>query len=470
MDLAQANINRTDAAVAEVDCEADKDLCARLEVRGYPTLVTYHKGELKSKYSGDRSLADLQSFLDGEAQKLNPSPVKLTNENFHSKTSDGRVWFVKAFAPWCGWCKKIKDTWIALSAANAGREDAAVGEIDCTEDKDICNELGIRGFPTLQIFYKGAVGDKFTGERDLPTLQKYLDDKVTELKAGAGAEGEDEEEEEEEEDEEEEEEEEEEEGEVAVDTGDSAEVVLTAQNFDEIVAAPGKATFIKFFAPWCGFCKQMAAAWKDLAQEVNTDQSKIIIASLNCDNEGDLCKKLSVDGYPTLKLFINGEDKAEYEEGDRSKDDLKKWVEEQAGTLIPTTTVLTDDDFASSTKDGRVHLVAFKTQWCGHCKKLKPHFDELAGLVAGNGAVSINEVDCDASKQTCQEYSVRGYPTIKAFYQGEAKADYKGDRSVADLKRFVEKTAEDVGASAAPTGDIKAQMCAGLKQVCQMCQ
>ena len=50
--------------------------------------------------------------------------------------------------------------------------------------------------------------------------------------------------------------------------------------------------------------------------------------------------------------------------------------------------------------------------WCGHCKRLAPTWDELAGEVTGT---SIAKVDCTQHGAICQEQGVRGYPTIKLY-------------------------------------------------------
>lgn len=102
-----------------------------------------------------------------------------------------------------------------------------------------------------------------------------------------------------------------------------------------------------------------------------------------------------------------------------------------------------DDNFDSLVHDSSKNaFVMFRAPWCGHCKKMKPAWDELADDFADSEHVSIIHVDCTASnaKSTCGKYGVRGYPTIKYFAGEPLGAKYEGGRSYEDLKSFAEET------------------------------
>jgi protein disulfide-isomerase-like protein len=78
-------------------------------------------------------------------------------------------------------------------------------------------------------------------------------------------------------------------------------VNLTSDNYESLTS--GKIVFIKFFAPWCGHCKAMAADWEQLAGDFAGDANKMI-AEVDCTEEEnqDLCQENEVQGFPTIKF------------------------------------------------------------------------------------------------------------------------------------------------------------------------
>lgn len=103
---------------------------------------------------------------------------------------------------------------------------------------------------------------------------------------------------------------------------------LTNANFDLTIGGD-QFVFVKFFAPWCGHCKRMAPDWEKLGEAV--DENKVVIASVDCTVEETVCSKYGVSGYPTLKYFEKGSDKAVDYQGGRAYDDFKDFVDEQLG-------------------------------------------------------------------------------------------------------------------------------------------
>ncbi|PHJ20212.1 thioredoxin domain-containing protein [Cystoisospora suis] len=81
----------------------------------------------------------------------------------------------------------------------------------------------------------------------------------------------------------------------------SAVKELTDATFEHDTQASTGATtgdwFVKFYAPWCGHCKAMAAAWEDLAKEL---KGKINVAKLDATSNSITAKRFKIQGFPTL--------------------------------------------------------------------------------------------------------------------------------------------------------------------------
>lgn len=101
--------------------------------------------------------------------------------------------------------------------------------------------------------------------------------------------------------------------------------------------------------------------------------------------------------------------------------------------------VLTDDDFESKLAALENTLVMFYAPWCGHCKRLKPEFAQAAELLRDDDPpVNLAKVDCtEGGKETCNKFSVSGYPTLKIFKNGEVSSDYNGPREAIGIAKYM---------------------------------
>ena len=104
---------------------------------------------------------------------------------------------------------------------------------------------------------------------------------------------------------------------------------------------------------------------------------------------------------------------------------LKEGFETESGNL--------EDQVKSGTK-----LVLFYADWCGHCKKIKPVWDETSKEVNAD-EVKMIKVNCgegtDEDQRIMKKYSIDGYPTIIKFVNGKATL-YQGDRDSDSFKEM----------------------------------
>jgi len=91
----------------------------------------------------------------------------------------------------------------------------------------------------------------------------------------------------------------------------------------------------------------------------------------------------------------------------------------------------------------------FYAPWCGHCKRLAPTWAELATKAKDTGAFKVGKVDCTVNKDTCSNFGVRGYPTVK-LTDGTSVYDYKGQRTIAEFEAFATAGYKDASGSPIP--------------------
>ncbi|XP_004628502.1 thioredoxin domain-containing protein 5 [Octodon degus] len=192
-----------------------------------------------------------------------------------------------------------------------------VAKVDCTADSDVCSAQGVRGYPTLKFFKPGQEAVKYQGPRDFQTLESWMLQTLNEEPLQGPETG-------------------------APETvepseapvlaaepvGDKSTVLaLTEKNFDDTIAEG--ITFIKFYAPWCGHCKNLAPTWEELSKKEFPGLAEVKIAEVDCTAERDVCSKYSVRGYPTLLLFRGGKKVSEHR-GSRDLEALHHFVLRQA--------------------------------------------------------------------------------------------------------------------------------------------
>lgn len=220
------------------------------------------------------------------------------------------------------------------------------------------------------------------------------------------------------------------------------------------VEMPKTHHFVMFYAPWCGHCQRVAPTWEQLAQQMNADDTKNVrIAKVDCTTDSQICSDEDVTGYPTLKFYKLGSSESVKFKGTRDLPSLTLFInnqlkpaqqedEELEVDKAPEPTVglteLNEDNFEKYVSSGK-HFIKFYAPWCGHCQKLAPVWEQLALSLEFENEISISKIDCTLYRSICNQFDVKGYPTLLWLDDGKKVDKYQGQRTHEDLKAYVNK-------------------------------
>jgi len=107
--------------------------------------------------------------------------VSLTIDTYMKET-EGKVVFIKFFAPWCDHCKGMAADWEKLAKHYAKNNDKSVliAEADCTSEDggdELCEDLAVSEFPTLKFGDPLALED-YDGELDFESLLSFAQENL----------------------------------------------------------------------------------------------------------------------------------------------------------------------------------------------------------------------------------------------------------------------------------------------------
>jgi len=145
---------------------------------------------------------------------------------------------------------------------------------------------------------------------------------------------------------------------------------LSDANFKKVV--DGKNAFLFFQAPWCGHCRQLQPDF-DKLRKAFADTPNVVIGSLDCaGNAQSTCGQHSVQGYPTIKLLVNG--KSMDYNGGRNFEAMKREVESK---LNPRPACSLESKDACSKEDREVLEMSEKMSKAERVAKIKAVEQEI---------------------------------------------------------------------------------------------
>jgi len=100
-----------------------------------------------------------------------------------------------------------------------------------------------------------------------------------------------------------------------------------------------------------------------------------------------------------------------------------------------TTQSVTDGSFEADVLGSSEPVVVdFWAEWCGPCKMIAPHLEEISQEVPG---VKIVKLNIDENQDTAIKYGVRSIPTLIMFKGGEPIDMKVGASAKSDLQKWI---------------------------------
>ena len=238
----------------------------------------------------------------------NTPVILLDGTNFEKEVVQSKdIWLVLFYAPWCGHCKAFSPEY--EKAAKALKGIFKIGAIDADKERSIGGKYNIQGFPTVKFF--GIHKDKpvdydkartadavinFMFEKARAIANARLNMKKTDQSSSNTNTNSNQQQHQQQQQQRK-----------APEAGNEKDViVLTDDNFDDMIFNDESMWLVAFYAPWCGHCQKLLPEWVSAATQLT---GTVKLAKIDATENQKMAQRYQIQGYPTIKIFAPGKGK-----------------------------------------------------------------------------------------------------------------------------------------------------------------
>jgi thioredoxin-like negative regulator of GroEL len=82
------------------------------------------------------------------------------------------------------------------------------------------------------------------------------------------------------------------------------------------------------------------------------------------------------------------------------------------------------------------------TEWCGHSRNFLSEWKKIKNEIKSRGELNTVciEYNCENDKKMCENYNVRGYPTLLLHKENGEVVNYNGPRETEEIIKFVKQS------------------------------
>jgi thiol-disulfide isomerase/thioredoxin len=84
-------------------------------------------------------------------------------------------------------------------------------------------------------------------------------------------------------------------------------------------------------------------------------------------------------------------------------------------------------------------IMLFFADWCPHCKKVKPIWENLRDKLDGKNIV-FKEIDCSNDNPLKDKYTISGYPTFILINKNNKPVYFDGNPTQENLEAFIQNS------------------------------
>ena len=100
-----------------------------------------------------------------QTQERPSEQIKFSSPNNKNK-------LILYYADWCGYSKQFKPIWDQFTKNT--KLDINTEIVNCDTNKDLCETVNIRGFPTIILHKKDGKKIEYSGNRTIEDLEKFV--------------------------------------------------------------------------------------------------------------------------------------------------------------------------------------------------------------------------------------------------------------------------------------------------------